>query len=217
LKTKRWSEAALAFDEVLRSGAPGKANHLAGRALARLRQEPADRDGALSDLSLALALQPSNRAVRTQRGRLALSVGQTQIALGDFNEVLNQEPSLRALLGRAQALAALGQHEKAVKDAEDALRQPGVTAVERYTAAEVYATAVGNLDEINHGHTASVEEEQLRARYQERAIQLVRTALQSLPANERSEFWTTYPARDRALGPVRSSFGFQRLQQEFHP
>ena len=38
LKTKRWSEAVRAFDEVLRSGTPGKANHLAGRALARLRR-----------------------------------------------------------------------------------------------------------------------------------------------------------------------------------
>jgi tetratricopeptide (TPR) repeat protein len=216
LKVKRWPEAAQAFDEVLRSGAPGKANHLAGRALARLRQEPPDRNGALADLTLALALQPGNRAVRTQRGRLALTFGQTQLALADFNEVLAQEQTLPALLGRAQALATLGQHEQAAKDAENALRLPGISAVEKYTAAEVFAIAVGYLDETSRTHAPTTVEEQTRARYQDRAVELLRAALQALPAKERSGFWASYPARDRTLSPVRSSAGFQRLQQEFN-
>ncbi len=213
LKLKRYGEAARAFDELLRSGVTGKPNVLAGRALARMRKEPPDREGALADLTLALALQPGNRAVRTQRGRLALTLGQFHIALADFDEVLAQERTLPALLGRAQALVQLGQHERAAEDVEAALRLPGVASLELYTAAEVFARRAGCLDDL--GRPRTMAEEQTRVRYQDRAVDLLRRALLALPPEERSGFWASYPARDRTLNPVRGSVGYLRLKQEF--
>jgi hypothetical protein len=47
--------------------------------------------------------------------------------------------------------------------------------------------------------------------YQDRAVALLRDALDALPVGERAAFWSTTVRRDAALNPVRPNDGFRRL------
>jgi tetratricopeptide (TPR) repeat protein len=213
LKLGRWAEAARAFDDALRPGGAPQPKLLAGRAVARMRLEPPDHAGAVADLTLALAVEPANAAYRTQRGQLYLALGRYEAALADFDEVPGKDPTV--LLGRARARAGLGQHARAAAEADEAVALTGLSPSQVYAAGAVFALAAGSLDDLNR--PLRREEADTRTRYQERALDLVRSALLALPPNERAAFWSSHPARDRALAAVRSGSRFRQLQGEFGP
>ena len=215
LKLERWEDAVKAYDEVLRTDAGVQPKHLAGRALARMRLEPPDRIGAVADLTHALAFEPANARYRAQRGQLYLALELYPVALADFDEILAKERNVAALLGRGHASVRLGYHKSATADAEEARDMNEVSPLQQYSAGSVFALAAGWLDDLKRPLTR--EEAALRADYQSRALEQVRRSLLALPPEERADFWSSHPARDRALTSVRSAAAFRQMQHEFAP
>jgi tetratricopeptide (TPR) repeat protein len=219
LKLERWKEAEEAFDKVIGSTNAPSAKQFAGRALARMkRMDKPDREGAVADLTLALALarEPAKESYWLQRGQLYLALEQYPAALDDFKKALDRKRGAAALLGRATVQARLGRQALAIADVDEALRQKDLTPNQRYAAAAVFALAAGAFDEPP-GRTLTKSESDTRLEYQDRAIEQVRLSLLALPPEQRVEFWKSHPARDRALAPLRSTPGFTKLRREFAP
>ena len=71
-------------------------------------------------------MRPRSPALLARRGRLYLNSDAPKLALRDFEEAINLDPSSRssadAYLGRGLARASLGLYREAVADASRALR-----------------------------------------------------------------------------------------------
>ena len=80
-----------------------------------------------------------------------------------------------------------------------------------YNAARIYAQAVGRFDAKATPPDLLPDR---RGRYQDRAVQLLRQAIDLTPAAQRGTFWRTTIAPDGALDPIRRSSGFAQLMLE---
>jgi len=77
---------------------------------------------AIADFSKALELNPSHGPIYLQRGITYLAKGECQKAVDDFDWIIQERPTARNYLYRAQAYACLGDHKRAAEDAEAALQ-----------------------------------------------------------------------------------------------
>src|SRR5262249_14801042 len=121
-----------------------------------------------------------------------------RLALHDFDEALRQDPaSGEAHSGRGLALVLLGDYRAALVEAEESLRHDPASARRAYNAARIYAKAAiaagAAIDEKGRLAVATVE------RYQDRAVALVRLALERTPAERRATFWQSQVATDPVL------------------
>jgi tetratricopeptide (TPR) repeat protein len=134
------------------------------------------------------------------------------LALRDFDKAIQLNPEDGdAYNGRGYARAQLGQYREAVQDAEEALRrEPGVSEI-TYNAACIYAQAVA---QVQAGDKED-ERDSLTKQYQERAVELVRAALDLLPEGQRGLFWRNAVLPDSALDPVRASAAFLQLKEKY--
>jgi hypothetical protein len=66
-----------------------------------------------------------------------------------------------------------------------------------YEAARIFAQAAGLMQ-------SDLAQRSLRARYQERAITLLLTALEILPAGQRRAYWQDKVLKDPALNAIRA-------------
>lgn len=74
-------------------------------------------DGALAALDRAVQLEPRRLQLRVLRGSVRLSNGQPELALQDFDCVLDRQPhSAESLRWRAWTWVLLGKHDKALAD-----------------------------------------------------------------------------------------------------
>jgi tetratricopeptide (TPR) repeat protein len=99
-----------------------------------------------------------------------------------------------AYTGRGLILASQGKLRDAVRDAEEACRRGPTTPRLLYNAARIHALC-GN---DNH----------------QRAVALIRQALDSLPTHQRAGFWSSYIQKDTALAAIRRHPQFLQLEAE---
>jgi tetratricopeptide (TPR) repeat protein len=210
LELKRYQEAVAAFTACLKAGEPAAAVYRSrGLALARLGRY---RD-AVADYSRAVAEEP-DAATYAARGWLYLANESPVLALADFEDALRASPeNAEAFAGRGCARVTLGQLREGVADAEEAVRRAPAAPAVLHGAARVYAQALARMDAAADGRKP-VQPGQ-RAECQERALELLRRALEATPAADRREFWERSIQQDAAWEPVRSSTGFIRLQTQY--
>jgi tetratricopeptide (TPR) repeat protein/tRNA A-37 threonylcarbamoyl transferase component Bud32 len=166
------------------------------RGLARFRR--ANYAGAIDDYSHALVLRPGQSRVLYSRGMAYIFSDAPRLALHDFDEALRIDSSNgEAHSGRGQALVLLGDSQGAIAEAEESLRSDPPTARRAYNAARVYAQAAvaASGDITEKGRLAIVQVD----RFQQRAVALVKLALERTPAERRAAFWKDDVAADPAL------------------
>jgi serine/threonine protein kinase/tetratricopeptide (TPR) repeat protein len=203
----RYREAVQSFDAYERLEAPD-AQFYQGRGLARAVL--GDYPGAVDDYTKSLELEP-NTNVSARRG-WAYAQHNDQLALREFDQsvALNGE-NLDAHAGRGYALARLGRHREAVREAELALPHGIRDWQQKYNVACIYAQAVAAAknDAGAPDHVA------LSGEYAERAARLIRAALELVgEPGKRAGVWAVMEA-DSALDPLRGTPEFGRLAAEF--
>jgi tetratricopeptide (TPR) repeat protein/predicted Ser/Thr protein kinase len=203
-KLGRYAEAVTALDRCVETG-PATADVYRARALAEraLGRYPA----AAADCDRALVLQPHDSRLHAIRGWLYLAGEAPAPALAEFAEAVRLDPgNADAYSGRGHArvqrAASPWALAEAVADAEASVQRAPHDRRLVYNAARIYAQAVGRLDADTSGSLLVGED---RARYQERALALLGTALELTPSRERPAFWKDEVQRDAALNPLRGS------------
>ncbi|MBY0523850.1 MAG: protein kinase [Gemmataceae bacterium] len=182
-----------------------------GQALAELGKYAE----AAEDFTRALELDPDNPVSRAARGWAYHVLDAPRLALTDFERVIRLVPdSADALNGRGFARARLGQYRAGVQDAEAAVRL-GVRPDSRssYHSARIFAQAVlqAELDPA----LQNPQGRETRLQYQDRAVNLLRQALNALPAPHRAAFWWGTVQADPALAPVRRHAGYRELAETY--
>jgi tetratricopeptide (TPR) repeat protein/tRNA A-37 threonylcarbamoyl transferase component Bud32 len=162
------------------------------------RASRGDYLGAIDDYSHALLLRPGQPRVLASRGLAYVLSDSPRPALRDFDEALRRDASSgEAHSGRGLALVLLGDHRGAVAEAEESLRQEPLTAPRAYNAARIYAqAAMAAAAEVAEKGPVAVA---LVDRYQDRAVALVKLALERTSPERRTAFWQSQVAADPAL------------------
>jgi serine/threonine protein kinase/Tfp pilus assembly protein PilF len=214
-KLKRFPEALQAFDQYLEKG--GKATAKVYQAQALVRGQLKDYAGAVEDYTRALALEKEPKEITSMlvnRGQAYLACQADQPALRDFDEALKHDPqNITAYLGRGFARVRKGDIPEGVKDAEKAIQVDGKSAKTTYHAARILAQAAGKLDSDKERRNREVIER--RFYYQDRAVALIRRALLLLPEQQRGGFWKENIAEDSALWPIRHTYAFSQLEEQY--
>jgi serine/threonine protein kinase/Tfp pilus assembly protein PilF len=207
LVQRRYRDALQSFDSYERLEVPD-AQFYQDRGLARAMLH--DYAGAVEDYTRALALEP-NSDVSARRG-WAYALQGAALALHEFEQSLAQNAgNLDAHAGRGYALARLGRHREAAREAERALG-PGVQDWQtKYNVACIYAQAViPARNDPDQPDGAALADQ-----YRDQALRLIRAALELAgdPA-KRPALWRAIAA-DPALDPIRTSAGFAELDTAF--
>jgi serine/threonine protein kinase/Tfp pilus assembly protein PilF len=212
LALERYEEVVRTLNGPLPRAENGKESAKLYRLRGVARAWRLDYAGAVEDYTRALNLQRDAETL-ARRGWVYLFQDALAPALHDFQEALERDPNNGdAYGGRGYARARLGQYRRGVEDAETALAcRPENRRDARMLclAARVFAQAVGRMD-AEHGRPSREALEQ-RAGYQDRALDLLRSAVALQPAAERRAFWGKIIAADPALQPIRGSSEYGRL------
>jgi tetratricopeptide (TPR) repeat protein len=205
LELGRYEQAERSFDRYLTSGGRPVAGVHVARGLIRAR---AGRYAeAIEDYGRALALERSS-TTHAHRGWVYLARRAPQLALDDFEAALQLKPDNGdACTGRGYARVQLGRLAEGVADAQQALHHGPRTPRLLWNAARVHAQAAGRLGTLGADLV-------LRSVYQQRAVRLLREALEATPAAERAAFWKENIHKDEVLAPLRTSSAFHRLALE---
>ena len=169
----------------------------------------------------AIQMKPHAQALR-YRGWSYLALEAPRLALPDFEAALRLEKkNANALCGRGLAAVQLIQPRAkpavvakevraAATDADEALRLTGERTVHLLmNCARVHARAAGVLEAA--GDPAADGRKAIA--YQERALRLLRDALEQVPAADRAAFWRASIRPDPALQAIRNTAGLLRLAQ----
>jgi tetratricopeptide (TPR) repeat protein/tRNA A-37 threonylcarbamoyl transferase component Bud32 len=203
------AEALRSLDACLKYGPPD-ADVFRARAAVRMRL--GDYPGAQTDYTRALEMAP-DAATYEARGWAYLVAEAPALALRDFEEVIRRDPKRGdAYGGRGYARAALGQARAAAADAETALRLGPASPRLLYNAARVYARAAPGLaaEARDRRSAAAIQDSS-----EERAVQLLRQALEAQPPAEGARFWRAYVQNDAALRPLRAAAEFRQLAARY--
>lgn len=207
LALKKYPEAVRSYENYLQKNPP-TVDICRKCALAQMAR--GDHAGALANFTRALELKPVS-SLYASRGWVYLVSDAMRPALADFNEAIRLDPEPGdAYCGRGLARVRLGRLTEAVADAEEALRRGPGNARMFANAAAIFAQAAGQVK----GSEARAAERKLR--YQDRAMRLIRKALDQLPAAERNDFWRDIIEKDPALEPVRAQAGFRFLRAQYY-
>jgi len=108
-----------------------------------------------------------------------------------------------------------------VAEAEEALRRGPRSPRLLYNAARTFAQAAGAPAPAGRATAGAPEQGPrpprplTRAAAEERALALLREALDRMPARERPGFWAGTVRQDTAFTPIAHSTGFMRLELEY--
>ncbi len=209
LELKRYGEVVEACNSAL-VRRPTVADFWELRGMARsFRQQYLE---AVGDFTQALTLDPGRLSARTQRGWAYLVSDASKLALADFEAAIRQAPEgAEAYAGRGFALAMAGQYRSATDDAEESLRKshPGETRTV-YNAARIYARCASGLSSASIGKR-SPSANSLADQYGDRALSLIRTAIERLPNERRTTFYREVVQADPAFAGLRQRPQFARL------
>jgi tetratricopeptide (TPR) repeat protein len=218
LELERHREAAQAVDHYLAGAGKPRADVYRVRGLARSKL--GDRCGAVADYTRALEVdqlagKPTDARTLAYRGWAYLTLDAPRLALADFEEAVRLDPpNADARNGRGYARVVVGDWRAAVEDAEGAVKRGPATPRLLYNAARTFARAAGRLP------AAALERgprSELKRQYEGKALELVRSALELVPAGRQGAFWKEYVEPDPALVAVREAAGFGRLQARYSP
>jgi eukaryotic-like serine/threonine-protein kinase len=204
-KLKRHSEVIRSCDVLVTRGKPS-AELYELRALAK--EELKDYEGAIEDDTLAHAMRPRSAAILARRGGLFLAKDAPRLALRDFEEAINLDPSspssADAYLGRGLARASLGLHREAAADASRAVRLGEPTDKRLYGAARIYAkAATAAAGEVKNSGRVALN---LVSGYQDQALEQLQKAIAMLPSRERRKFVRDVVQNDPALAALQNRF-----------
>jgi tetratricopeptide (TPR) repeat protein len=204
------AEAGKALDRYLAATPKAGAEIYAVRG--RIYDELSQFSKAVDSYSRSLALRP-DAEVRSRRGWAYLRLRAVPAAVEDFKEALRLEPdSPLALCGQAHALLTEGHLERAVADAEGAVKDGKADEYLLLKTACLYSRAVGVLlagRKVDARSLLKVQE------YQRRGLALLRAALAKVPADKRAAFWRQSVEPEPTLGAIRASEGMMRLEQRY--
>ena len=215
LRLDRYAEAVHALDrhvEAVRrgGGAPRRRSTLPAPGA---RTAVGDRAAGAEDYTRYLEARPDDESAYVGRGWSYVLLEAPTLALRDFETAIRLDPKDGdAYNGRGYALARSGRPEEAVRDAEQALRLGPRQARTLYNAARIFARTSGNE---GRAADADARASVLRLRRQDRAVGLLRDAMEALPEDQRSSFWDENVLRDAALDSVRARPDFARLAQAY--
>jgi serine/threonine protein kinase/Tfp pilus assembly protein PilF len=210
LKLQRHEGAAAAFDRYFKEGGKPTAQAYRCRALAQLKR--GNHQSALGDFTRAIDLDPADALLWVQRGQAYLACQAGPLAVKDFDEAIRRGAKGLAHLARGLAHLQAGKYTEAVADAETAVGLAPSNARATYDAACLIAQAAG---QVGTGASTRSGELELRRRYQERAVELLRNALALMPAAERASFWNNTVRPERTLLPIRHTTGYEQMQRQY--
>jgi serine/threonine protein kinase/tetratricopeptide (TPR) repeat protein len=216
-KLKRYAEAVQAFEQYLQKGGPATAKIYEARAMARGQLK--DYAGAVEDYTRALTLEKEPKEITgilVNRGEAYLACQADLPALRDFDDALQRDSqNSTAYLGRGFARVRKGEIPEGIKDAEKAVQLENKNPKTTYQAARIFAQAAGKLDSDSERRNRETNER--RFYYQDRAVALISRALSMLPDQQRERFWKENVAEDSALWPIRRTYGYSQLEEQYSP
>jgi serine/threonine protein kinase/tetratricopeptide (TPR) repeat protein len=194
------AEAGRELDHYLRANGKPTADVFKARGV--IHSERGDDARALVAFSQALDLKEEADTF-SYRGWAHLRLDSPRAALPDFEAALKLDgANPDALYGRGHAQVLLGRVPEAIRDAETALQHARAAGTEPHRAARlllnaacIYARAAGKLLE----QVRSVAGEEKAYRYEERAVDLLRSAVMQVPEKERQGFWQKNVRNEPAL------------------
>jgi tetratricopeptide (TPR) repeat protein len=195
--------------------APPPASVYRMRALALARtNKPVE---ALADYNRALD-QKVDAATLSERGWLYVRNEAPKLAENDFARAIKEDPKFGDAYNGRGFLRVVrdGKSETGVADAEFALKYGPETWRLVYNAARVYAQASQPALLERDPHLSRAQIEDLCARYQGRAVELIRKALALQKGEQVEKFWKGVVLEDSALKPIHASAAFLRLVRN-HP
>lgn len=227
------AEARLFLDEDrFREALASLDNYLARRAgtfedlqtRGQLRVKLGDFAGAVNDLSRAIDLCATTQAsaeegavrselsrLHAQRGWVYIVTDAPKIALADFKDALRLDPeNSDAYNGLGFVRVATGNLRQGIADAEEALRRGPRTPRMLYNSARVYAEAAGVLRATRDKSSPT-----LIQRHETRALELLGSALEATPRNDRGRFWAEYVQKDVAMNALRTAPRFIDLETRY--
>jgi serine/threonine protein kinase/Tfp pilus assembly protein PilF len=212
LEINRFEEAVAGFEQSMKL-APATASAHRARGLARAKLGKYAE--AVEDYTRALEIdrlqgKPADPQTLAYRGWAYLVYDAPKLAQRDFDEALRLKGANAADCrnGRGYALVLAGQWKLAAADADEVVRLKPELPRHLYNAARIYAQACGRVEGTDR------QSQDLRLRFEQQAVKLVRTALEKLPADQRAAFWKEYVAADPAMRPIRQGGTFARLASE---
>jgi tetratricopeptide (TPR) repeat protein len=184
-----------------------------------------DSQGAAEDYSRALELESKTKETNKNtanivwllihRGQAYLSCQADRPALHDFEEALRMDAKNReALGGRGLARVRLGQIDTGLQDARKSLSLGAATARVSYNAGRAYGQAAAAVDSREPKNRLAWDK---KLEYQNRALELVRQALELLPESQRRAFWHDTVAKDVCLLSIHRMPAFTRLEEKYGP
>jgi tetratricopeptide (TPR) repeat protein/predicted Ser/Thr protein kinase len=211
LTLKRYEDAVKAFNRYEEAGGPPVAQVYRERGLTWALLRKSGR--AIDDFTRALELEPDDAATYAYRGQEFLAANFPRLALNDFNDVVRLKPEdLDGYTGRGTARARLGQHALAAADANELVRRRPNDAPTLCNASRILAQAVRHLDGDPAPDPPALA---AKVRYQDRALDLLRKALDQLPGDEQPGFWQRNIRPDAAFDGLRRARGFVVLDRSF--
>lgn len=203
MKRDLCSEAVRCFDRYEKNlkDEAADATFYRARGLAKARLNNAE--GAVVDFTLSLKERPNDAGTLLHRGLMYLGLKKPQEALDDFDAAMKLDPNDGDVhSGRGLARVQLGKVREGVADVDKALSLGKETRVLLYRSVRVYAEAAGQVD--MDMRLPLLERGELRRRYEDRAVQLLRRTLDKLPASERRAFWGRTVLPDAMSGALKS-------------
>jgi tetratricopeptide (TPR) repeat protein len=213
LALDRPAEAGQALDLYLAKTAdpPLEVYQARGLIHGKMGQWPA----AIEMYSAVLGRAPKDVKTRRYRGWTYLQEDAVRLALEDFEACLRQEPGdIDAQVGRGKARIKLRQPAEALADAAAAEKLGPLTDRLLYHLTGIYALAAAQAEvEAQAGRDRLLG--QRVTFYQDRALTLLRRALEEMPAEQRQAFWREQVETDPALVAIRRGAAYFRLAQQY--
>lgn len=217
----RFVEAVAALDRYL-ARASGTYDDL--RTRGELRVKLGDFAGAVNDLSRAIDLcaaltravedggpRPELSRLHAQRGWVYIVTDAPKIALADFKDALKLDPdNADAYNGLGFVRVSTGNLKQGLADAEESLHRGPRTPRMLYNSARVYAQAVAVLRAARDKPSPTMIQ-----RHETRALELLDSALEATPRNERIRFWSEYVQKDVAMNSLRTAPRFVDLETRY--
>jgi tetratricopeptide (TPR) repeat protein len=167
---------------------------------------------ALADFAVGQETERGRAAMYVARGMVFLAYQSPPMAQPEFEMALSIDPRNReARLGRGLVLAKLAQPDKAVAEANKALREGPPTADLYYSASRVFAQAVAAIPVRVNGTSRERAAQDRRAGYRRSALTLLAKAQALVPPAQSKEFWRKRVETDSAFQQFRNDPQFIRL------